>query len=280
MSNTFLFIGGDCRMKYAAEYINTSYAVSTLGLGETIHPTGKFDNLVLPLPFSRDGICINAPLSPEPIPLDIITEYAAKDARIFAGGNSVRLSDLCNDNGLTAIDYFADEPLTLKNAALTAEAAVAMLITATEYSLCNAKVLITGYGRIAAYTARLLHCFGADVTIAARRAEQRAKAETDLCKAIDMSELYPAAEKNDIIINTVPTALFERYIFHRMQPDAIYMELATRKSAPEVDYSASSGVRYIAAGGLPGKFTPKTAGIAIAQTVLSHINIKNNMEGK
>ena len=276
MENNVLFVGGDRRIIYAAEYIGGKYPTVSLGLGEAEKPTGKYRYIVLPLPFSRDGICVNAPLSDEAIPLDVISEYADEGAVIFAGGSSLRLNDLCERSGAIAVDYFADEALTLKNAALTAEAAVAMLIDNTEFSLCGAKVLITGYGRIAAYTARLLHVFGADITICARKPDQRTKAALDLCEVAAMNMLAFYAESSDIIINTVPAALFGESDFHKMNPDTIYMELATRKAVPEMDFAAAAGVRYISASGLPGKFCPKTAGIAIADTVMDYINKLEN----
>ncbi len=270
--NSFLFIGGDRRIMYAAEYIGSDYPVYCLGLGCDTIPEEKFSYIVLPLPFSRDGICANAPLAGQSIPLDTITDLAEKDAVIFSGGSNIFLETLCKDNHLTLVDYFADEPLTLKNAALTAEAAVAMLINNTDYSLFGAKVLITGYGRIAAYTAHLMKAFGANITIAARKAEQRTKAELDGFKTLELNKLPEVAAYCDIVINTVPSALFEKEHFDNMKRDTLFMELATRKHTPEADYAASAEVRYLPAGGLPGKLSPKTAGIAIAQTILSHIN--------
>ncbi len=272
MDNSFLFIGGDSRIKYAADYIGNNYHVNTYGLDDSPEPNDKFRFIVLPLPFSRDGICVNAPLSPCQIPLDILPKYVADGAVVFAGGSSLRLEALCKDNGLTLIDYFSDESLTLKNAALTAEAAIAMLIDNTEYSLSTAEVLITGYGRIAYYTAKLLDCLGASVTIAARKAEQRTKAKLDGFASIGLNNIHEAAEKSDIIINTAPSALFNAEDIRSMKPNAIFMELATRRSTPEADVATSAGVKYLAAPGLPGKISPKTAGEAIAEAIIYRIN--------
>lgn len=270
--NRFIFIGGDRRIKYAAEYISNDYPVYCFESGSDTITEDKYRYIVLPLPFSRDGICVNAPMADKPIPLDTIVQYAEKGAVVFSGGSNRLLENLCKDNGLTLIDYLADEPLTLKNAALTAEAALALLIDNTEYSLYGAKVLITGYGRISTYTARLLKVFGADVTVSARKKEQRTKAELDGFTSADISELTDLVADSDIIINTAPSALFEKEHFDNMKPDSLFVELATRKYAPESDLAAASGIKYLPAGGLPGKFSPKTAGISIAQSIISHIN--------
>ena len=62
-----LFIGGDRRMICAAELISQSGGVCAVGLGgdfpEPENQSGGYERIVLPVPFSRDGENITAPLS-------------------------------------------------------------------------------------------------------------------------------------------------------------------------------------------------------------------------
>ena len=59
-----LFIGGDKRIKYAAELISQSTGVYSLGLGNSFPPPlEKYAVIVLPLPFSLNGVTVNAPLA-------------------------------------------------------------------------------------------------------------------------------------------------------------------------------------------------------------------------
>ena len=78
-----------------------------------------------------------------------------------------------------------------------------------------------------------------------------------------------AAAGADLVINTVPACILTEECFGRMRSGAVYMELATRSEAPEKEWAEARGVKYIAAGGLPGKFSPRTAGEAIARAVIS-----------
>ena len=115
-----LFIGGDKRILYAAELISQSTQVHSLGLdGSFPPPQGKYPAIVLPLPFSRSGVTVNAPLSDVPVPLDVIAEYAQPGAVVLSGGTSPALEELCSANRLELVDYYAGEELTLKNALLT-----------------------------------------------------------------------------------------------------------------------------------------------------------------
>lgn len=266
----YLFIGGDKRIKYAAELIARSSKVSAKGLcGDFPLPEGRYNRIVLPLPFSRDGININAPFSEEKLPLTIILEYAGKEAVVFSGGSSEELRKLCSDGGLQLIDYFDSEELTLKNALLTAEGAVSLLISGSDISLHGSAALVIGYGRIAAYVARLLRAFRCSVTIAARNPVQRQRAVLDGFCALPAELAGLAASGSDFVINTAPVQLLTEESFQKMCTGSVYMELATRASLPEKNWAEDAGITYIMAGGLPGKFSAKTAGEAVAQSIIA-----------
>lgn len=268
-----LFIGGDRRMIFAAELISQTDGVCAVGLGESfcgsVEPSGKYERIVLPVPFSRDGEYITAPFSERPLPLEMFTDYAAEGARIFSGGGSQKLERLCEAHGLHLVDYMAIEELTLKNALLTAEGAVSLLISGYEGALFDSAALIIGYGRIAKYLARLLQAFRCRVTIAARDPIQRECALLEGMCTLPVNLSGLAAASTDLVINTVPAGILTAECFSKMRHGAVYMELATRSETPEKEWAEGRGIKYIAAGGLPGKFSPRTAGEAIARAVIS-----------
>ncbi len=270
----YLFLGGDRRIIYAAELIAQGGAVCAEGLcGSFARPEGRYSRIVLPLPFSRDGMTINAPFSEKPLPLSLIAEYAAPRALVLSGGTSPELKKLCAENGLRLTDYFAGEELTLKNAVLTAEGAVSLLISSSDTAIFGAGALITGYGRIGGYLARILRDMRCRVTIAARSPIQREKALLDgMCTLpADLAEL--AAAGADFVINTVPAQLLTEECFARMHPGAVYMELASKPAEPEKLWAEKAGVRHVMASGLPGKFSAKTAGEAVAQAIIAAASV-------
>ena len=250
-------------MDYAADSISKKYIVDRLNGADT--PVGRYEYIVLPLPVSRDGIHINTPFSEKPLPFDLISQYAAEHAVVFCGGANKTAEDICRNEGIQFVNYFSDEPLTLKNAMLTAESAAAILSRCNDSSIFGANIAVTGGGRVAVYTARLLKAFGASVTICARSAEQRAKAELD---GFEFLELFGNIDET-FIVNTVPAELFEEKEFSSMKRGAVYLELATLPTEPYKSRAEQYGVQYIHAPGLPGKFSPKTAGELIAETLLA-----------
>ncbi len=270
MTNRFLFIGGDKRIKYSAEKISENFEVSEIGLnGEFSKPMGIYGNIVLPLPFSRDGMNINAPLSEQKLPLSIIPIYAAHNADVFSGGTSPELIKLCSEAGLRLHDYFNREDLTLKNAFFTAEGAISLLISNMPVSLNDSNAIILGAGRIAKYTARLLKAFGANTIICARNPIQRKKASLEGYKTVDFGELSEYLSCADFVINTVPAHTLNGGDFELLKSGSVFLELATKSEEPEKTLSEKNGVTFLYATGLPGKFSPKSAGICIAETILT-----------
>ncbi len=250
-----LFLGGDKRMSYAAEYLSADYNV--FFSNENFPTNETFPVIVLPFPLTRDGKTVFSPASPA-IPFSEIPRFAEQGSLVLAGGSSPRLSEVCAAHSLSLVNYAASETLTLRNAALTAEAAVSLLVESCDGSLLGSRALILGYGRIARALAARLTPFGCAVTVAARRPETRAEAQLSGCTALPFSEIDPGAY--DYIINTVPAPLLTAEDFSHIKSGAVFLELATLPNSPPAPH-----IRYIHGAGLPGRCSPKTAGKYIAE---------------
>lgn len=260
-----LVIGGDKRMDYAAGFMPQKYEVERVT--ENASPNERFDVILLPLPLTKNGKDISGAA---PLPFEVIENYAVENKTlILAGGECTALTELCNKHGYSLENYFARESLTLKNAALTAESAAAMLAQSTDGALLDSSVLIIGYGRIASYLAARLNAFGCSVTIAARREEQRTTARLDGYNAVTIEHALNSAREFDYIANTVPAVLFIEEKFREIADHSVYMELASLPNAEKL--AEECGARYIFAGGLPGKYSPKAAGKYIAEEAISLI---------
>lgn len=269
-----LVIGGDRRMDYAAEKLSELYETKRFGSDSDFVTSGPFGVLVLPLPLSKNGSHVFAPFLKDPVGFETIVEFAEENALIFAGGTSPELAELCVEKGYRLENYFAGETLTLKNAALTAEAACAMLSQSSDGALLNSSALVTGYGRIARFLTKRLCANGCKVTVAARRAEQRASAVLDGFSAVPVEEMAKTLCDFDFIANTVPFALFSEEEIRSMRAECVFMELATLPEQPTRSIAENAGIKYVYASGLPGKCSPKAAGIYIAEEILKTLNNK------
>ena len=151
-------------------------------------------------------------------------------------------------------DYCVPEAVQQKNAAITAEAAIWEAQSRRERTLCGAKALVLGFGRIGQALGMRLRALGAEVTVWARRDDARAKAEGMGCRTLETLPARP--EGYDILFNTVPVPVLDA------APDCLTLELA---SAPG-GFRDKSGV--VSAGGLPGKYAPRSAAETLHTSIL------------
>lgn len=267
-----LFVGGDSRMEYAAKRLSELHEILTLGEARE-----GLDALVLPLPLTKDGktVC-ESDLTFEALFEEVseASETADEHTLVLAGGEAAALSQLCRRRGFKLINYFALETLTLKNAVLTAEAALCLLSQSTDGALLGSDVLVLGSGRIAVFLAERLRACQSKVTFAARDPAKRELFKLRGFNAVSLNELPDALPRFDYIANTIPAPIFGEELFSAMKSGAVFMELAT---LPEQRAAAERfGIKYIFAGGLPGKCSPKAAGEFIAEAV-EEILAKHNV---
>ncbi len=298
-NRTVAVIGGDRRMLHAASrFAEAGASVNVLGHSRSLPAEPQIhafhtltdaardaDILLLPLPSTRDGRTVNTPFAPElSISFDELVSLmrAHPDRLLFGGCLPLGLSDAVSalaDARPRVIDYDTDEALLLRNAYLTAEGALMLAMQESDRSLRGATAAILGYGRIGKLLARLLLSIGMEVTVCARRRESLQWAATDGCHPMKMGDatragggLFPLCCGHPIIFNTVPEQILERELLLRLEPDTLLIDLASPPfGAREADASEATqknGLRYLRAPGLPGRYAPRDAGHAIADSVL------------
>lgn len=255
-------MGGDERQLYLADYISDlGFEVSLSYAGGTAAPFWDAEALILPLPVSRDGVTLNAPLAKETILLQTI--FSNFKGRMLFGGM------LPKDAPVGAIDYFKAEEVTLMNAALTVEGALALAIEHTAFSLLHQPILVLGAGRIGQLLALRLGALGAKVTVAARRAESLA-----LCEALGAEgrfyEDLPYG-KFRLVLNTVPAQVLGEEALSRLPEGAVLIELASAPFGFDAALAERYGLRVIPAPGLPGKYAPETAARCIGKFIIKEM---------
>lgn len=163
------------------------------------------------------------------------------------------------------LPYYENESYAVKNAALTAEGALSLLMQRRAASVMGTRVLVAGYGRIGRALAWRLGALGARVTVAARRGESRAEAECSGFEAVDIINLRGTY---DAVVNTIPAP-----VLHGGFGGAFCLDLA---GAPG-GWADETPVLH--APGLPGKYAPKQAALimrdAIYETVREDERWKN-----
>ncbi len=228
------------------------------------------DLLVLPLPLTRTGDTLSAPLEKEqqPVYLGALLACCRPDTRIYGGMTPVaeNFAQLCQKHGLAFTDYLSDEAFALKNADATAEAAVALAIDLLPVTIRGTRILITGGGRIAKSLIRILCGMGAEVFAAARSSAQRCEMTLLGATALPITALArPAGTQGGIlstvrlVFNTIPAPVFGREELAKIPPDTLIIELASSPGGFKPEAVSSSGRVIVRALSLPGKTAPESS---------------------
>ncbi|MBO5745827.1 MAG: hypothetical protein J6Q76_02325 [Clostridia bacterium] len=280
----FTILGGDRRQSEIAQFlIAENHNVCTFGLPsinnvkncDTLEESLiNNDALILPLPASTDGKTVNAPLTGDIIFIDNILQYRPK--LIFGGLITNNLSEEFSNRNIEYYDYYKSERLTVKNAVLTAEAAVAIAINCTDFSIFESKALVIGYGRIGKILSRYLKDLGADVTATSRNIGVLATINADNLKSENTNRASLIAGEFDYIFNTAPFPILNRTFFKNCKKTAFVEDLATNSGidmASAKEYEINAGIYS----GLPGKHSPKKAAKYIADEIIYYLKGgKNN----
>ena len=176
------------------------------------------------------------------------------------------------------VDYMAREELAVRNAVPTAEGCIGILLARRSRTLWGTPVLLAGYGRVAQALAPRLTALGAWVTVAARRASQRALAQSLGAAAIPLDELRAAAPGFDTAVNTIPAPVFTGEVLAALRPGSLLVDLASAPGGVDLAEAERLGHTALAAPGLPARCAPDSAGAYLAQTVLDILGEQHDKE--
>ncbi len=281
--NHYAILGGDLRSAWLAvalaqggDFVYAAgferYAFPGIVRCRSVREAVEQSNaVVLPLPVSRDGTHLFAPYSAQEI--ELTDELAAhlQSKCVFCGMRST-LPQTEAWQSLRLIDYAAEEEFAVRNAVPTAEGAIQIALEETDRTLCGARCLVVGYGRIGRVLARLLSAFGARVTVSARKSRSLAEIEGCGWCAIETEHIRESGSY-DIIFNTVPSPVLDSDTLRLCAPEALVLELASRPYGVDFDAAKRLNIPVILASGLPGKTAPRAAGEIIRRVIRRYMQM-------
>lgn len=253
MPKTFCVVGTDARQSAAAAALHAAGFAVTGAEG-----AGCADYILLPMPLEAEAANLARILR------------AARPGTLALGGRvSEPVRQAAAAAGVELIDYFLRPELECLNAVPTAEGCLARLLQLRDRTLWESDFLVLGYGRIGRALAVRLAALGGRVTVAARSAEQRAQARCAGHHAALLTALPTLLPDFDTVINTIPAPVLTKALLAALPPGALILDLASRPGGTDFAAAKALGLRTEHALSLPAKCAPQTAGLLVAQTVMT-----------
>ena len=288
-SKRIAILGGDARQIAAARYLAfLGHTVLVWGLGDC---TGTIGNaricdawetavdasevVLLPLPATEDGLRIRCPHQENGVAPRFSELLKHAYGRLLLGGKLPEtVCRMAEMQGVRTLDYFDSEFFQLKNAIPTAEGALAIAMQELPVTLYGSRAAVLGYGRIGEVLAARLREMGSYVTVFARRAEQRVRAELALHSVGSLplaigGDSLAALAACRVVFNTVPHRILTEELLPFLRGDCLLIDLASPPGGIDFGAAQRLGFSSVWATALPGKVAPESAGEILAKTVLA-----------
>ena len=268
MKESFLIIGGDKRQEYLKNILSEKFQV----VHHIMYPAdmceldniGKYSNVILPVPTSKDKEIVFSRNKDLKIPLSDIYENLTEKQRVFG-------CTLPTEYNFRTYDFMKDKTFKLANARLTAQGTLRLLLENTEDYLPLKKALILGFGDVAETLAEILSKLGLEVYIAARNKNQLLKASFCGYKTIKLSSAGSCIFIFDYIFGTIPANILKSENVKSMKESAVYFELASSPFTVDSEHFTIHGKKHIYGSALPGRFLPLASAELIADFILINI---------
>lgn len=280
MERKITVVGGDMRQITVGEcFAKDGYDVSVYGFDEEFIPPSLHSekNLADALSGSKtvilgivpcsDAMLISTPFWKDSLSADALLRNLSKGCRIIGGKISPFFKNLCEDVGITCIDYASREDFAIANAVPSAEGALLIAMQELPVTIHGLDCIVTGFGRIGKILARALHLLGANVTCTARKSSDIAWINSLGYNSAYTDNLIDFICNATVIFNTVPKPIFSRNILTNLTPGTTIIDLASNPGGVDFDCAEELGIKVIRALSLPGKTSPVTAGKIIKNTI-------------
>ena len=273
-ARTFWMVGGDERQAVLAGLLAADgHRVHVCGMEERLHCEPGLDGIgeahcvILPLPVLEPDGRLHTPLSQKTfVPAAVLNRLRPGQA-VLAGKIPPALYRMAGERGLALEDYFAREELAVLNAIPTAEGTIQLAMELLPVTLHGARVLLFGFGRLGQALGPRLRSLGALVSVAARRAEQRAWAQSMGLDSQRPEGLKEWLGAYDLVINTAPAQVLGVEELAALKEGTPVIDLASLPGGVDDESAAALGVRVVHALSLPGKAAPVTAARYLRDTV-------------
>ncbi len=266
MSINFCIIGGDLRSFFLAKILSKEkYEVKLYGFDklENFKECEKYDemirtsnNIVLPIPFSKDNQYVNMPFSDKNIAIREIFYYL-ENKTIFVGNIHQELKEELHRKHNQVVDFMKKEEFAILNAIPTAEATIDIILKNTKKILQNSNCLIMGFGRIGKVLAYKLRGLCAKVTCMITNEVEKAWAVAYGYETIKIENLQKNCTKlkqYDIIINTIPKTILKEEL-KEIKKETLVIDLASKPYGIDRKIAEQENLNFIEALGLPRKIS-------------------------
>lgn len=201
-----------------------------------------------------------------------IVDTLSRGSILFGRITKEFVKEYIKQRGIEFYGFLDDEIFVVKNAYLTAEGALMYIIQNTDITIRQMPVLILGYGRVGKSLSKLFNDNYAIVSVATNNKIELAEASIFAHRVYSLSEVSGTLHEYKAIINTIPQKILKGEILKLIDKDSFVLDLASKPGGLDYEKAEEYGLNFLHALGVPGKTSPKTAGLYLKESILRRLN--------
>lgn len=248
--------------------IRDGFEVAKITQKEQLLHADLSDIIIFPIPYKDAAGKIKG----TEVHLSDISSKLTNTSFVILGRADNAFTDLAARIGFKYIDINEDRRFKILNAVPTAEAAIAIAMERTDYTLFGSNAMVCGYGCIAKCLVKLLKAFGCNVTVAARKQADLYDAEYVGCNTVSIDNIANVITEQDIIFNTCPAPVLNADSLSKAKQKCIIIDLASRPGGCDFEFAKQAGIDAKLYLSLPDVYAPQTSGENMYKIILSIIN--------
>ena len=223
--------------------------------------------IVTPIPFNKISEFIVIPKF-----ISLLNEREdVSSILLYAGYIDNEARVILDKTNIKYIDYSKSEKLAIYNSIATAEGIIAEAILSKDTNLHGSKAIILGYGKCGKTLADKLKGLNVKVSICARREEELELANSLGFSTVNLHNLIMEISKYEYIFNTIPNIILKEDILRKVSVNSIILDIASLPGGVDKNAANKYNICVKHSLGIPGKYSPRSSGIAIAKDLLDYI---------
>lgn len=191
--------------------------------------------------------------------------------KLLVGKTDADFIRYCRGRGIGVSSYLDRPDFKIANAVPTAEGAIKLYMEMSKQTVADMRMLVLGFGHCGKALAVRLKALGADVTVFARKHEDRIYGKTLGLDMRDYTQLPKLVRQKTCVFNTVPNRILDESILKYMPKKSLIIDLASEPGGTDFALCEKLKLTGVHALSLPGRFFPKTAGKILADTIVRMI---------
>ena len=280
-SSSITILGGDFRQCYVAEYLCSQgwqvgcfhtpdfpFSADIRNIDSLSDALEQADLILAPTPLTQDGVHLFQSKGAYPsCTLHDLWKELTPQHTFAAFQLSEEHQKRLEHSGCRTLSFGKSPAFIIENALLTAEGLLAEVIRCTPFSLSSANVLLLGFGYCGSSIGKLFHPLCRSIYLVEQdKAKQRLAENHGICP-IDLEDFSQVLPQCQIVFNTIPGPVLEPSLLHKLHSSCHLFDIASAPYGFPADTTQNCLLPYYRISGIPGRFSPITAGEIIGRTI-------------